>query len=101
MSHRSSSLELEELELALPFGMEVVRKELVAFAFGMEVVSKELEELEWLEFPAHLEDLWGRQCLVCQEYQEFPAHHRCKSKSQARHPFRYGQDVRQVQTDLL
>jgi hypothetical protein len=86
MSHRSSSLGLEELELALPFGMEVVRKE--------------LEELAWLEFPAHLEDLWGRQRLVCQEYQEFPAHRRCKSKSLARHPFRYGQDVRRVQVDL-
>jgi hypothetical protein len=65
MSHRSSSLGLEELELALPFGMEVVRKE--------------LEELAWLEFPAH---------------------RRCKSKSLARHPFRYGQDVRRVQVDL-
>ncbi len=85
MSHRSSSL-VEELELALVFGMEVLRKE--------------MEGLEWLEFPAHLEDLWGLQSLVCQEYLEFPAHHRCKSKSQARHPFRYGQDVRQVQVDL-
>ncbi len=42
--HRSSSLELEELELA--FGMVVPRKEV-----------EELEELEWLEFRVHLEDL--------------------------------------------
>jgi hypothetical protein len=86
MSHRSSSLEVEGLELALVLGTEVLRKE--------------VEELAWLEFPAHLEDLWGRQRLDCQEYLEFQAHHRCKSKSQAHHPFRCGQGVRQVQVDL-
>ena len=96
MSHRSSSLELEELELA--FGMVdlvVPRKEV-----------EELEELEWLEFRVHLEDLFLRQCQECQVCQvclvclEFLARHLYKSKCRAHHPFRYDRDVHPIREDL-